>query len=246
MRNIPVLALVAVSILSARAAQATPVSFHFGGSVTSVDAALSSQFAMGDAIAIDLAFDTATPDLLHDPHRAAYAYTNFTIQFGSYRASFPDDLTSGSALDVLDNFNGQYDGFGPTSFTRGTGGFVNGFPVWTSFFGLLDPTQTAFSDLALPTSLDLTAFQTRMAELEFCANLVQGSCAGGDRRDVIAGITSFSNTIDAVPEPGTVLLLGGTGLLALARRLRRLRVRFVPVGWRDHATARRIAAGATG
>lgn len=186
--------------------------------MTSVDTALSPQFEAGDAISIDLAFDTATPNLIPgDPHRAAYAWTGFTMQFGSYFISFPYDPTSFSGLDVLDNFSVNSDGFGPTSFTSGTGAPVNGLALWTGFFGLLDFTQTAFNGIALPTSLDLTAFQSRSAELQFCTNLLNGSCASADQRNVIADITSFSNTTNGIPEPGSLLLcLIGLGYLALA------------------------------
>ena len=209
------LVVMGVVALYSASAYASPTTFQFGGSITSVDPALTSRFTTGDPISIVLSFDSSTPNVIPGtPGRAAYAYTRFDVQFGSYAVSFPNDITLGNGIAVLDNFHtalGQSDGFGPSAFGAGSGAPVGGIPLRQGFFSLFDFTQTVFSDTSLPTLLTLGDFQTRVAGLGFCSD---PSCAGAAAHYVFADINSFSNITGSVPEPNSMVLLSaGLGVL---------------------------------
>src|SRR5262245_28107804 len=81
------LGMVIVGACWTDAALASPIAFHFGGSVTSVDPLLTGTFAVGDPISDILTFDPAAVDTDPNPATGRYQYISFQLQFGSYVAS---------------------------------------------------------------------------------------------------------------------------------------------------------------
>ena len=199
------------------AAQAATTTLTFGGSVSTVDSALTGTFQPGDAVSITLSYDPSTPDLIPpNPQRAGYGYISFDLKFGSYSVSFGTQFPNsvGVENDVNESL-GPSDAFGASAFQTGAGPSVGGLPLQQGFVTLWDFTQTAFSDTSLPASPSFAAFSYRVAGLTFCSN--SGCGVGSNMNTVFADISSMNS----VPEPASAaLMLAGVTLVAWRSRRR--------------------------
>jgi hypothetical protein len=191
-------------------ASAAPITFSFSGSVTSIDPRLASKFSIGDAMSGTFVFDpaaayTSCGSLCGDFHSALQT---LSATIGSY-------TLSGTAFEELFNFAPFYDKY--TIVTNSPSGApVNGFPLWSFALTLTDPSATALTTQQTLVAPVLANYAERLFILNF-----------GDIFDlapVSGSLTSLSvvTTPPAVPEPTSCLLLG-TGIIALAGRVRRRR-----------------------
>jgi len=206
------------------AAQAGIVSLHFGGKVDSVSPLIAGTFHVGDVASVVLTYDSATSAYTGSTSsRAAYDLIELAVTFGSYTASYPTDPAHLAFVTMINNDTtglGIADTIGGTGFGTFAGPAVAGLPLRTAFVSLFDFTQTVFGSTALPTTLNLADFQTRVAGLQFCNR--DGCGIGTDDSEVMATIDSLT-IAGSVPEPSSSSLasLGLCALLAAqAWRLR--------------------------
>jgi len=200
------------------AALASPITFHFGGIVTSVDPLLTGTFTVGDPISDILTVDTAAADTAPGPTVGMYQYISFQLQFGSYVASSLPGVNS-----IVSVFNEpSFDLFQALSAFSAVGAPVNGLTLVSGATTLLDSTHMVFNSDALPTSLNLGSFDIADTSLSFCATPGDPGNCNTHLQQVFGSITSLSVT-SSVREPATLTLLG-LGLAALGWSRRQLRV----------------------
>jgi len=207
--------LLILAILST-AAEAATTTLTFGGSVSTVDPALTGTFTPGDPVSIMLVYDPAAADLIApNPNQAGYPYISFDLTFGSYTATFGTQFpNSVGVLNNTDQGLGRADAFGASAFQTGAGAPVGGLPLQQGFVSLWDFTQTAFDSTSLPAVPSFAAFSYRVGGLTFCSN--PGCGVGSNFSTVFADIGSMSG-VTTVPEPATAALLL-VGIAVVCRR----------------------------
>lgn len=140
-------------------ANAAPISYGFSGSVTTVDAELSADFSVGDAVSGIFTYEGNTPGLLSGSEGLGYtdywgAISRFEIAVGRYSASGVLDY---NLLQVANNW-----GSDPTRDVFDVGARLDGpqingvSPV--VMLQLLDDTATSFADTQLTHVVDLTGW----------------------------------------------------------------------------------------
>jgi hypothetical protein len=207
--------LSSVALTVAFASQATPVSYSFSGVVT--DSFLPSTFALGSSFNGTFSFDSAAIDSNANPS-AGYYSNGFSITAnvgGITYSNLPNvgGVSVWNGLSNLDRFDANAQGtigipsISSTSTIPSTAPFV----VRAVFD---DPTQSAFSSDALPTSpLNLGNFANDVFQLSFYQGVSQVN--------VIGKINSLQ-LISPVPEPETyAMLLAGLGLVGAALKRRK-------------------------
>ena len=199
-------------------ALASPITFQFGGIVTSVDPLLTGMFAVGNPISDVLTFDTAAADTAPGPTVGMYQYISFQLRFDSYVASSLPGVNS-----IVSVFNEpSFDLFQAVSAFSAVGAPVNGLTLVSGATTLLDSSHMVFSSDALPTSLNLSSFDLADTSLSFCATPGDPGNCNMHLHQVFGNITSLSVT-SSVPEAATLTLLG-LGLAALGASRRQLQV----------------------
>jgi hypothetical protein len=164
---------------------------------------ISGTFHLGDPVSIKLTFDPASPPFGALADRAAYDFIRFDLTFGSYTASYLPDAGHTNFITIINNGStglGTADAFGATGFDPSTGVPVAGLLLESAFVSLFDFTQTVFSGLSLPSSLDIGDFQTMVAGLQFCTN--SGCGIDANPSQVNATIDSLT-VVGTAPEPAT-------------------------------------------
>ena len=183
----------------------------FSGTVTMVDTAVISGTKAGDPFSGKLVYDDSTP--ADSPAGNPQSYTTppplasglgITLSVGgnTYAAETGDLMQ----LKVGNNLAGMY----PDVFTAVSDVDVGGSATLASF-GLADTTGTVFSSTALPTSLDLGKFDVGKFTL-----------GSGQEQEIFEGVI----TLQSVPEPSSVILLGFAvlvGACVVRRRVFRAR-----------------------
>jgi hypothetical protein len=183
---------------------ASPITFSFSGTLTTVSAPLSGTFSPGQTISGTYTFESTTPDIAPgDPNFGGYfgANTNLSFVAGSYSGSFGGPGFNATSVGL--SFGGVDIYQVNIPFTGANVGAAT--PVQFSL-DIRDPDETALaSDALLLTPPDLALFEIRAITLLFS----EGS-------SVIASVDS----LQLVPEPSALLLLA-VGIAAGARTLRR-------------------------
>jgi hypothetical protein len=179
----------------------------FVGTISTVSPELDDgTFQLGAEVTGFVRIDAGVADGQASPAIGRYdgAARDVFIALGDYEASAPNGLVF---LRDGDNAIDEFYVEAPVS-----GAPVGGFVPFRFILDMVDPTQTALSSDAIPSSLDRADFGTAFALLHFEA--------GEETAGVDAAVTSLSYV--PTPEPGGALL-AATGALTLGALLRRTR-----------------------
>lgn len=161
-RYTPAIALLAALLPSI--ASAFPVTFQFGGTVTSASSGSpalgapwnTSGAAAGSPVSLSYTFESTTPDINASPTVGGYALavTGASLTINAATATFP---ATGTGISVS---NGQAPGVDQYFV------FFFGVPGATELsINLIDNTDSSFPTDALPTNLNLANFSSRTGEL---------------------------------------------------------------------------------
>lgn len=219
MRKLLSVAIAASFGLLPSQSQAVPVAYSVQGHVTSMDAALTPFFSVGDLFTASGTVESShLPDTV-TPTRADYYGTS------SMGTMSIDGVSGGGLATVVrvGNDDGGVDYFNIAS--NGGTGFGNPIgPIGSSgyqyyygreyYFTLYDSTGTAFSTTNLPTDLSLQNFDSGIFRI------VYENMAGVQL--TVYGVLDFGTTQPVVPEPAT-LGLGALGFALFAARRRAIR-----------------------
>ena len=169
---------------------------EFTGTVTSVSPSLAAGFDIGESFVGFYQFDETTPDSDVIINEGTYlAIDDYQVQFnGGYAAS----AAAGEIRVSLPPDAHRY----RVRATSPSGPSVSGLSLTGMSLVLEDSSTTAFSAVALPVSLDLGDFDTRVFGLIFGEEFVE------------VELTTFS----IVPEPGALMLMALGGLALLGPR----------------------------
>jgi len=209
-------ALLLPVFLPTAVAHAATLTISFTGTIVTVAPELASALSPGQAMSGSLQIDSTEADTNSDPSFGSYRpdSSNLVIDFGSYSAS----LSSPALLAVLVTDTPFLDSLLIT-FSCGASLCIpatSGPPLQRGSFWFYDTTGTVFSSDALPTTLDLSDFNTdpgwSVAELDF------GEV--GTFQDIV--YATFLNLSATVPEPGSAWLISAA-LLAVLGSTRGLR-----------------------
>ena len=198
-------------LLCVSAANATPVvRYEFSGVVSSVDAPLQGEFALGEEFHLVLEFDASEPNVSLNPIFGRYQNgVLITAEIGDYAVTSSDVF-----IDVFNDNSGS--DIVKFLVSNLSGPNVGGVPPLSLAARLTDSTESALADNGLPTSLSATDFADLSADLSF-------KYLDGNGATVVEKVVSTLHSINAsqIPEPTTGLLLGvGLASLAAARRRR--------------------------
>ncbi len=198
-------------------AQAVPVTFEFSGHITSVldcDNVLAGAVSEGDLFAGTFTYDTATPDSDPSPWVGAYWHetTPYSISVELNGLSFESNPTVPSFLaevrDVSDN-----DTVALSSLSNLMPALDQGLSLILLKF--VDPAGQALSSTDLPTSYNLDDWSQEWGGLTLWA----GDCIS---EYTLQGVVNRIENVEinAIPEPGSLLLIGSGlfGLISLRRR----------------------------
>ncbi len=195
---------------------AIPVTFEFSGRITSVldgDNLLGGAVSEGDLFTGRFSYDTDTPDSDASPSVGAYWHDQ-----GPYGLSVAiGGLPFGSDPDATTFLAAVFDGSSEdrvslTSFANLMPGVNDGLSL--ILLELVDPAGEALSSTQLPLSYTLDTWSSAWSRL----TLGNGDCVSEyTLHGTIERIDSVP--IDAIPEPGSMVLIG-SGLLGMFARRR--------------------------
>lgn len=195
--------------------RAAPVTFYFSGEITTVTATLGTArgFNPGQPFFGAYTFDAATPDVASSPSTGIYrGLTSFSVTIAGQAIVPPQQPTGLSdGIFVFNNEGAIRDRYSVSGL--GTGPEVAGWQFRQMSVLLADPSQSAFSDDALPSiPPSLSAFAERSASFAFTNRDALGNVLG------FGSVNGRLTSLSLVPVPPTVLLFGtGVTLLAALR-----------------------------
>jgi hypothetical protein len=204
---------IALSIAGVVSASATSITYNFAGTVTSVDPALASGFAVGGTLTGSYTFESTTSANGGSNSTFAVfdALTALQFQIGSYFASSLGQPEIQVDNDPGGGFHDRYAVLSRAS--QGlTGPSVGGASLDAFSFRLDDSTDTVFSNaLTLPTSLALSSFTSTAFFLFFVdderrLSIVSGNLTALDQTPLPAALPLFASALAAM------------GVLGLRRR----------------------------
>lgn len=212
--------LAATSLLLAALGQASasPVTYVFTGTVTSVDPGLAATFNTSQTLSGSFTYESATPGVFYGSPASGFsnyygALSDFRMTIGSYTATPPFGHDSFSGVQVANNWSVSGDRFNVGA--RLSGVPFYGFNPYGALF-LEDPSNSEFTNTELASVGDLSGWPSRSAHYGwwYLAFSYDGSSPRVDGR-----LTSITRA--GIPEPSQLTLLLTAGALVLvARKLR--------------------------
>ena len=213
-----------MTLVAAGAAQATPITFNFEADIVAVGGLLQpvgTTAGSGHTLSGQVTYEDTTPVIVGGGGTIGFytgAVTNLILRVEPlgliWTNSGPGNMTINNDRDlgggnIADRFILQSVPIvGPTLGAAG----VTMFPL--SFtMNLVDLDETVFNSLSLPSMLDLSQFEGRVAQLLF-EGIVPGIT------DPVQQVIDTRLTSLEVPEPGTLMLMlvGLLGLAIVGRR----------------------------
>jgi hypothetical protein len=192
-------------------ASASPITFTFNGTVTTVNPLLAGTFNIGDSLTGSLTYDSALLDSNANPNVGQYApLSSLGFTVGSYTAAF----VNGSGFVTVTNGAPIPDQLG----LRGdvTGATVNGFKPFNLQLSLVDSTGLVFSGDTLHLAFSTSQFTSSQFFFSFTNRADPNDLSSpGTNFTGVQGTFSGSTGVAAtVPEPATfTLLVGGLGAI---------------------------------
>jgi len=169
---------------------------------------------LGQVFSGALTYESATPlsGISDDGHQAVYlgGLTSYELESGSLYLPATDAPRAGYGSFSVINDRNSLDSFYMSQWFSGPEFFA------TSDIDLFDNTGTVYSDFSVPTSFDLSHFDTLYYHLSFLRR------SDGDQLHVYGNLSDFHAFAISVPEPSTMyIFLAGilvTLLMATRRR----------------------------
>jgi hypothetical protein len=222
-------AFVAALLMVGTVARAEVILATYSGTVLNVPTELSSDFAVGDAISGSYTFESSVAARAGSTSDSAVfdALLSFSIKIGStYVASFSNpspgreiQIDNGDALNTLTD---RYLVLALASSGLSGPALSNGLVIDSAGPHLEDSSNNAISDaLILPTSLNLSDFDTRIIDVTFTS---PGPVTAFVDFPFLEGSID-SLRFQSAPEPASIVLLatGACAVIGLRRARRRTR-----------------------
>lgn len=198
---------------------AAPVTYYFGGTLTSVDNVLSPHLSAGAPFSGSFTFDSNSPDSNPNPSVGIYTPAPaFSLNINGILFS-----TTGSAGSIqVDNVSFSGARFSASAAISGPD--LNNYQASGILLDFQDFDATAFVDDALPLGgLNLADFESARLILVFIQSPAGDPLLPGVIRPIgsLGYISLTAPNATSIPEPNTLTLFGLAlaGLAALRRRL---------------------------
>lgn len=209
-----------LALLAAAFAQASQVTYFFGGQLNYVDTQLTPSFAAGSQFSGSFTYESTTPDNAPlDPDSGYYLPgPPFSITLNGITVSHTGG--GGGSVAVLNDLGGT-DQFSVNALGVVTNGTVaNGYVRPVFILLLEDISASAFASDALPSAeLNLDSFSYSSVELSFF-NLASDNASVRGQLNYLS--LTNPNTATGIPEPGSLAMLA-LGLYALGYTAKRRR-----------------------
>lgn len=228
---LPLMVGVALALVEVRIAEAAPIQFRMTGKIDVVYqvGALPSGIYQDAPFEAILSYDLATPDSrADDPTRGYYYSTDgvddnyLLIRAGAseIRSKHSLGLWIGNDVDEMQElFEARDDTFSIFDTEITTNFEVS--QIAKMGFHWNDPTRSALSSDALPTSLDPTRFSRAVDPTLFTPPYIEVSTFQIDPRVHQFTVYAFVESIEVVPEPGTITSsLIAVALIATSRGMK--------------------------
>jgi hypothetical protein len=216
------LASIVVILGTSAIARADVLTFQFGGQLNSVPASVSSTFSVGETFLASFTFDTDAAATVSGSVSSEYPLMSAQVNIGAYVATGVPHALNGITVE-----NDHAVPPAPTFDQWFARSLFSGLPVGGEVIGFGDVdledsiTHTALSSTALPATLDLSKFNDKIFNLDFCDSISGVTCFGGGF--LLGSITTLTVAPVVAPEPSSLALLvvSALALVGLRRACRR-------------------------